>query len=182
VFDVPDESQIPPFIAVHIRRTDFSLPCPKDKPLSDCYVQLSSVVHRVEQVQNEISAMGLAPVTKVVVTSDEKNGTFWQEIADLGWKFVDHGKEETSKKYNKWYPTLIDGVIQSMGAGFVGTDRSTMSLISRRRVEDWTHGVTRIVKWGTPDADHDHTWRKRAIESSGDHPWFAWGDYQQSAR
>jgi hypothetical protein len=53
------------------------------------------------------------------------------------------------------YPLLIDAVIQSNGQGFVGTDRSTMSLMARRRVESWHDGVTRTVLWGTLDAD-DH--------------------------
>ena len=53
------------------------------------------------------------------------------------------------------YPVLIDVVIQSSAAGFVGTDRSTMSLLAARRVQDWGGGAVRTVKWGTPDAD-DH--------------------------
>lgn len=44
------------------------------------------------------------------------------------------------------YPTLIDAVAQSMGAGFVGTLRSTMSLVAARRVEDWNGGPTRMVR------------------------------------
>jgi hypothetical protein len=53
------------------------------------------------------------------------------------------------------YPVFIDAVIQSSGQGFVGTDRSTMSIMARRRVETWHDGVTRTVKWGSVDAD-DH--------------------------
>lgn len=53
------------------------------------------------------------------------------------------------------YPVLIDIASASMGAGFVGTDKSTMSLLSRRRVEEWNGGATRMVKWGQPGAD-DH--------------------------
>ena len=53
------------------------------------------------------------------------------------------------------YPLIIDAVIQSGGLGFVGTDRSTMSLLARRRVQSWHDGVVRAVKWGRPGAD-DH--------------------------
>lgn len=56
---------------------------------------------------------------------------------------------------NYRYPVLIDAVIQSSGVGFIGTDRSTMSVLARRRVESWQDGAVRIVKWGKPDAD-DH--------------------------
>lgn len=50
---------------------------------------------------------------------------------------------------------LIDAVVQAGGIGFVGTDRSTMSILARRRVESWWKGAARMVKWGNPHAD-DH--------------------------
>lgn len=51
------------------------------------------------------------------------------------------------------FPTLLDTVILSMGAGLVGTDLSTMSLLAQRRVESWNGGATRMVKWHGKDAD-----------------------------
>lgn len=57
------------------------------------------------------------------------------------------------------YPVLIDAVIQSNGAGFVGTDRSTMTVMARKRVQSWHDGPVRTVKWGTPTADdHRRRW------------------------
>ena len=50
---------------------------------------------------------------------------------------------------------MIDAVIQSGGVGFLGTDRSTMSTLARRRVQSWHNGVVRTVKWGEKGAD-DH--------------------------
>lgn len=50
---------------------------------------------------------------------------------------------------------FLDAAIHSAATGFVGTDRSTYSTVSRRRVEDWQDGATRIVKWGYKGAD-DH--------------------------
>lgn len=50
---------------------------------------------------------------------------------------------------------LIDAAIQSGGLGFVGTDRSTMSILARRRTQAWQDGSYRIVKWGKLGAD-DH--------------------------
>lgn len=44
---------------------------------------------------------------------------------------------------------FLDAIVQSLGAGFVGTDRSTMSLIAERRVRDWYNGPTREVQWGS---------------------------------
>jgi len=56
------------------------------------------------------------------------------------------------------YPVLIDAVVQSGGVGFVGTDRSTMSGLARRRVESWKDGAVRTFKWGTADADNHRRW------------------------
>jgi hypothetical protein len=53
------------------------------------------------------------------------------------------------------YPVFIDAIIQSNGAGFVGTRGSTMSLLASRRVQSWHDGATRLVRWGRPGAD-DH--------------------------
>lgn len=51
------------------------------------------------------------------------------------------------------YPVILDAVIQSNGLGFIGTDRSTFSILSMRRNKDWQNGATRMVLWGQKDAD-----------------------------
>jgi len=113
-------------------------------------------------------------VNHVIMTSDEKNATWWGEVMSEGWYRIDHSK--TVEQYGAWwvafarlsdsrlcfavnemmhrYPVLIDTVIQSGGAGFVGTENSTMSILARRRVQSWRDGVVRIVKWGTLEADN----------------------------
>lgn len=53
------------------------------------------------------------------------------------------------------YPVFIDAIIQSNGAGFVGTRGSTMSTLASRRVQSWHDGATRLIRWGSPGAD-DH--------------------------
>lgn len=53
------------------------------------------------------------------------------------------------------HPVLIDAAIQSGSVGFVGTDRSTMSIMAMRRVQSWQNGITAMVKWGYIGAD-DH--------------------------
>jgi hypothetical protein len=92
-------------------------------------------------------------VNHVIMTSDEREPTWWDEVIKLGWYTVDHS--QTVELYGDWYPVLIDAVIQASGVGFVGTDRSTMSTLARRRVQSWQDGVVRTVKWGKPDSD-DH--------------------------
>lgn len=90
-----------------------------------------------------------------MVRPDETDPAFWKRVTDKGWNFIDHDAEQTLEKYGEWYAPLIDVVAQSLGAGFVGTDGSTVSLVSGRRVQDWNQGVTRMVKWGKLGAD-DH--------------------------
>lgn len=78
---------------------------------------------------------------------DELDATFWDEVKAEGWKYIDHKAERTFDEYGEWYKPVVDIVAQSLGAGFVGTKSSTVSLVSARRVEDWNHGVMRMVNW-----------------------------------
>ncbi|KAF7307044.1 hypothetical protein MIND_00497500 [Mycena indigotica] len=149
---VADDSSIPPFISLHIRRLDFKVWC-NDVPIDECFAPLSVIERRVREVQDEITKRTGMIVPHVLVTSDERSPEWWHDVAKQGWFSPDH--TDTKEHYGEWYPVLIDAVIQSRGVGFVGTDRSTMSIIAARRVEDWSNGPHRLVKWGTKDAD-DH--------------------------
>ncbi|KAJ7293725.1 hypothetical protein C8J57DRAFT_35960 [Mycena rebaudengoi] len=149
---IPDDAPIPPFISLHVRHYDFETWC-GGVPVKDCFASLPVIARRVREVQEEVRERLGVDVNHVVVMSDERNDTWWQDVAKLGWFTPDHA--ETKQRYGDWYPLLIDAVIQSQGIGFVGTDRSTMSIIAAKRVESWQNGPTRLVKWGTPDAD-DH--------------------------
>ncbi|KAJ7070890.1 hypothetical protein C8F01DRAFT_1244580 [Mycena amicta] len=149
---VVENAQIPPFISLHIRRLDFQVWC-NGLPIDECFASLRVIARRVREVQEEVRERTGVTVPHVLVTSDERNATFWDDVAKLGWFAPDHS--ETKKRYGDWYPVLLDAVIQSRGAGFVGTDRSTMSIIAARRVGDWNHGPHRLVKWGSKGAD-DH--------------------------
>ncbi len=94
-------------------------------------------------------------MNRVIMTSDESDPKWWAEVEALGWVRMDHQAMETTKKYGRWYPVILDAAIQAGGSGFVGTDRSTFSILSKRRVQDWNSGVTRMFKWGRKGAD-DH--------------------------
>ncbi|KAJ7170120.1 hypothetical protein C8R46DRAFT_1217718 [Mycena filopes] len=151
--DVRFDDPIPPFIAIHVRHNDFKNWCEKGISLEECYAPLSVINRRVREVQDELKERKGVVAPHVIVTSDEKNGTFWRDVHKMGWLGVDHSR--TKDLYGQWYPILIDAVIQSKGAGFVGTDRSTVSMLSNRRVQSWQDGPVRTVKWGKPGAD-DH--------------------------
>jgi len=147
-----DDEPIPPFIAIHIRHGDFSNWC-FGYTDEECFAPLPVIARRVEEVKAELLEKKGIVVRHVLMTSDERNATWWQQVTELGWFMPDHS--QTKEIYGDWYPVLIDAVIQSSGIGFVGTDRSTMSILAKRRVESWYDGVTRMVLWGEPHAD-DH--------------------------
>ncbi|KZT41003.1 hypothetical protein SISSUDRAFT_982518 [Sistotremastrum suecicum HHB10207 ss-3] len=146
---------VPPYISVHVRRTDFKNACPDYVTLAECMPTLAAYARRVKQVQEELQKTRGLTVNNVVVLSDEKDEGWWKEVTDMGWKRIDHAKEGTQEKYGEWYLPVIDVVAQSLAIGFVGTDHSTMSLVSSKRVREWNGGVTRVVRWGIPGADDD---------------------------
>lgn len=142
----------PLYIGIHIRHHDFAWWC-NDVPIKDCFAPLSAFARRVRQIQEELLSKQGLDVKNVIVTSDEVDPAWWADVAKLGWKYPDHSK--TTEEYGRWYPLLIDAVIQSNGKGFVGTDRSTMSEIAMLRCQSWQGGVARMVKWGYIGADDD---------------------------
>lgn len=95
------------------------------------------------------------PDERVIVTSDEEDEAWWREVAAYGWIRMDHTRFKTDERYGRWHALIIDSIIQSNGLGFVGTDRSTFSMLSRRRVLEWNNGAVRMVLWGRKSAD-DH--------------------------
>ncbi|KAJ7103060.1 hypothetical protein B0H15DRAFT_767901, partial [Mycena belliarum] len=151
-FGVMAHDPTPPFISVHARRDDFEGWC-GDYSREDCFPPLLVMARRVHEVQAEIFQRKGIMVTRVIITSDEKDQAWWAQVRALGWRTPDHAR--TEETLGIWYPVLIDAVIQSSGLGFVGTDRSTMSILAARRVESWRDGIVRFVKWGKPGAD-DH--------------------------
>ncbi|KAG1754887.1 uncharacterized protein EDB91DRAFT_1276371 [Suillus paluster] len=152
--NVPVDEPTPPYIAIHIRHGDFRNHC-NDIPLDQCFAPLSAIARRVSEVQEELRTQKGIEVTQVIMTSDERDPEWWSQVRALGWTWVDFAMERTEEIYGKWYPVFIDAVIQSNGAGFVGTHGSTMTTVARRRVESWRGGPTRTVRWGWPGAD-DH--------------------------
>ncbi|KAF7985920.1 hypothetical protein HWV62_43834 [Athelia sp. TMB] len=159
LLSVAPTDPIPPFVTVHIRRRDFGGWC-DGQSLEDCFASLDTYAVRVREVQAELQArpeFAERGPFKVIVTSDEIDPEWWAQVRQRGWLFVDHtpAGENTEAKHGVWFSALIDMVIPSLGMGYVGTDASTMSLLARRRVEEWNGGVTRMVKWGKPGAD-DH--------------------------
>ncbi|KAF8994270.1 hypothetical protein BDQ17DRAFT_1251953, partial [Cyathus striatus] len=143
VFEV---DSIPPFIAVHVRRGDFSTQC--FDTTGECLPPLSAYSEEVQVIQEQLREKQGLDVHEVLITSDETDPDFWAQAGGLGWKKIDHDVLQTETKLGGWYPSIIDAVAQSMAVGFVGTKKSTFSMVSRRRVESWNHGIVRTVRIG----------------------------------
>ncbi|OCH88822.1 hypothetical protein OBBRIDRAFT_836268 [Obba rivulosa] len=149
-FQLLDDAPIPPFIAIHARRGDFANWC-GEASRDTCFPPLSTFNHCVDEIRAELlGTRGIASDTPipVVLTSDERDETWWGAVAEVGWLRVDHARERTVERYGAFYPVVLDAVVQSFATGFVGTERSTFSTLARRRVTDWNRGVVRMAKWG----------------------------------
>ncbi|KIY44583.1 hypothetical protein FISHEDRAFT_51260 [Fistulina hepatica ATCC 64428] len=140
--DLEKSNSLPPYISVHIRRGDFAKQCPEGR----CYIPLSRYDLQVKAVQQELLERRGLNVEHVIVSSDDTSHEFWEEIRSLGWSYVDHEAEKTAEKLGQWWSVVIDAAIQGGAAGFVGTDHSTVSLLSVYRVSQWNGGATRMVK------------------------------------
>ncbi|KAJ7897112.1 GDP-fucose protein O-fucosyltransferase-domain-containing protein, partial [Mycena olivaceomarginata] len=84
----PDEP-IPPFISVHVRHNDFKDWCEPGVSLDE-----------FREVQDEIKERKGIEVQHVIVTSDEKNHTWWRDVDELGWLAVDHTR--TKELHGLW--------------------------------------------------------------------------------
>ncbi|KAG8973017.1 hypothetical protein FRB90_010042, partial [Tulasnella sp. 427] len=150
-FRLNGNEPIPEFIAIHARRGDFAQYCDKEAPLDYCVPPLSVWQQHVNKLRAKLKARTGVSIAanSVYVLSDEKDPKWWAEVDKLGWTYMDHDKEKTIERYGSlWYPSLIDAVIQAMGKGFLGTDKSTMSLVALLRTIDWNDGEGWMVTFG----------------------------------
>jgi hypothetical protein len=59
----------------------------------------------VREIQDELKVkLGTRNPLKVVVTSDELDSAWWEEVRQRGWLFVDHGPsgENTAIQHGLW--------------------------------------------------------------------------------
>jgi hypothetical protein len=116
-----EAEKIPPFISVHIRRTDFKGWC-ANTPREECLAPLAAYVKRVQEVKTELmkthpDLRGVERLEdiKVILLTDEPRITaewlhlppgtseaWWVEADTLGWISIRHDLEKTSEKYGQW--------------------------------------------------------------------------------
>jgi hypothetical protein len=124
-------------------------------PKEDCFASLKTYANRVREVRAELAERKGLDVKHVLMTSDERDPAWWADVRAMGWSFIDYKNEPKDSLLGSWKPIVIDGVVQSMAIGMVGTARSTVSLIAVRRVQSWNDGSARFVNWGSPGIDEE---------------------------
>ncbi len=130
-----------------MRRGDFKQQCHDGTPEDKCLMTLSRFKEEVDLIREKIKRKQNREVTEVIVMSDEQDPKFWEEAESLGWRHMDH----TLEKFGSWIPPILDQAAQSLAAGFVGTEDSTFSLVSLRRVQDWNNGHGVLIKRKSPN-------------------------------
>ena len=124
----------------------------------------------VDVLRAELREQKGVDAVHVVMLSDERDESWWADIVKMGWYRVDHDQMRTEEEYGIWYaaycilsiwvnlitsmlrwfsryPVFIDVVIQSASKGFLGTETSTLSLLSMRRTQDWNDGIGKMITW-----------------------------------
>lgn len=85
-----------------MRHTDFASVCQRHK-WEPCFPPLEMYKKRVQEVKEVISKETGIIVDKVLVASDEKNQTWWEEVHSLGWKSLNHDNAAGWETYDAWY-------------------------------------------------------------------------------
>lgn len=105
------------------------------------YWRNAELPYRMFSLRQVGPLVSLSWLSSKFFAADENSLDFWEDVKRQGWLHINHTQERTLERFGEWYPPLIDIVIQSMAVGFVGTEDSTFSLVSQRRVEDWNGGL-----------------------------------------
>jgi hypothetical protein len=61
-----------------------------ETPLAECFAPISAYARRVEEVKQELVQRKGLHVNHVIVTSDETDPAWWEEVKKRGWLRVDH--------------------------------------------------------------------------------------------
>ena len=69
--------------------------------VDDCFAPISVIARRVEEVKQELLERKGIAVKHVILTSDERNATWWEGVAAQGWSTVDHA--QTVERLGKWW-------------------------------------------------------------------------------
>lgn len=87
------------YISIHARHSDFGEYC-GDLPQDQCFASPAIIGRRIEEVRQELRERKNMEVQHIVMTSDERNATWWEDIKKQGWLIIDHS--QTVELYGHW--------------------------------------------------------------------------------
>lgn len=116
MFDLGARDELPQFMAIHIRRGDFNEFWKRVTP--------RQYAHRAWDALKEAASLGLRP-TKIIVTTDEQDPEWLDQLRAYGFMVVDHAAAQTGERLGWWMPTLLDAIILSKATVFMGNPSST---------------------------------------------------------
>lgn len=78
--------------------------CFQTENKDECFAPLSAYAKRVEEIRAELrdkQGIEVHP-NHVLVTSDERDASWWEQVKAMGWTWIDHNEEKTEEKYGRW--------------------------------------------------------------------------------
>jgi hypothetical protein len=88
------------YITIHQRHGDFNNWC-NDNPLEECFASIPVLVRRVREIQEELAIKFPGMNARhVIMTSDERDETWWDLVKAQGWYRLDHSN--TISDYGIW--------------------------------------------------------------------------------
>jgi len=97
-------SDIQKYIGIHVRHRDFRNWCGQ-VPVDDCFASIAVLARRVEEIKIELRESRGITVEHVIMTSDEKDESWWEQVAKQGWYIIDHSG--TVERYGAWYVQIL---------------------------------------------------------------------------
>ena len=159
---VGKNADIPPFIAMHIRRGDFATTPGLGLASVDTYAEALVQLSRDLDAYPRFVSLRPSPVhpsvparpgwtafdrtqtragdLPVVVATDETDPRFLAELDSRGWIVVDHALLGTANRFDDpWMPSALDQGILSRGAGLVMTAHSVRTNLCKARLTQQTY-------------------------------------------
>ena len=82
---------------MHIRHGDFRNLCGAAANVDECFAPLSAFDRRVRELQDELEARTGVRPERVVMTGDEKDEGWWEDVAERWWYRLDYALEKGEK-------------------------------------------------------------------------------------
>lgn len=129
---VKGTGKLPPFITVHIRRTDFLSGCPQSKLPDECL----AVREFANEVGNIKRTIGLKDI-QVIVATDETDIKYLGELDVLGWYMVDYDTLTIEQDFGGWCVGQTTGTSKC----YMNSYRSPYQVLHHHRQRRTLYGI-----------------------------------------